>query len=240
LEDLWAFNEEELALAIRSSKIPVVSAVGHEIDITISDLAADLRAPTPSAAAELLVAEKEVISQRLLDLKGRLESNLAGLLVNRRQLLEGYVKRLTDPRRKMADSWLRLDDFHERLIRRMEWYLQERKTRLKTQIQMIAARSPHGLIEALYQKTDFLHRSLFLLISGHIREGRMALSLWEGRLEGLSPFAVLNRGYSITRRLPGLEVVKSAEQVKEGDQVQILLSEGELESKIESAKPKKS
>jgi len=240
LEDLWAFNQEELALAIRESKIPVVSAVGHEIDITISDLAADLRAPTPSAAAELLVDEKEVILQRLYDLRRRLKSNLSGFLNRKRELLESHSKRLADPRRKLSDSWLRLDDLHEGLLKRMEGYLKERRSRLNFETRTILARSPQKYIMSLSQKTGFLYRSLFLLISRQTRENRMALSLFEGKLEGLSPFAVLNRGYSITRKLPGKNVVKKAGQVEEGDRVQILLSEGELESRVEIIKPKRS
>jgi exodeoxyribonuclease VII large subunit len=240
LEDLWAFNQEELALAIRESKIPVVSAVGHEIDITISDLAADLRAPTPSAAAELLVDEKEVILKRLHDLRRRLKSNLSGFLNRKRELLESHSKRLADPRRKLSDSWLRLDEFHEGLLKRMEGYLKERRSRLNFETRTILARSPQKYIMSLSQKTGFLYRSLFLLISRQTRENRMALSLFEGKLEGLSPFAVLNRGYSITRKLPGKSVVKKAGQVMEGDRLQILLSEGELESSVEKIKPERS
>lgn len=236
LEDLWAFNQEELALSIRESKIPVVSAVGHEIDITISDLAADLRAPTPSAAAELLVDEKEVILQRLHDLRRRLQSNLSGFLNRKRELLESQSKRLADPRRKLSDSWLRLDELHEGLLKRMEGYLKERRSRLNFESRTILARSPQKYIMSLNQRTGFLYRSLFLLISRQTRENRMALSLFKGRLEGLSPFAVLNRGYSITRKLPEKTVVKKAGQVMEGDRVQIILSEGELESQVENIK----
>jgi exodeoxyribonuclease VII large subunit len=236
LEDLWAFNQEELALAIRESKIPVVSAVGHEIDITISDLAADLRAPTPSAAAELLVEEKEVIVQRLSDLRHQLQSNLSRFLNRKRELLESHSKRLTDPRRKLVDLWLRLDELHEGLIRRMEGFLKERRSLLNVETSMILARSPQKYIMSSNQKTGFLYRSLFLLMSRKTRENRMALSVFEGRLEGLSPFAVLKRGYSITRKLPGKTVVKKAGQVVEGDRIQTILSEGELESHIENIK----
>ena len=236
LEDLWAFNQEELALAIRESKIPVVSAVGHEIDITISDLAADLRAPTPSAAAELLVEEKEVIVQRLSDLRHRLQSNLSRFLNRKRELLEGHSQRLSDPRRKLADSWLRLDELHEGLIKRMEGFFKERRSLLNVVTSTILARSPQKYIMSLNQKTDFLYRSLSLLMSRKTRENRMALSVFEGRLDGLSPFAVLKRGYSITRKLPGKTVVKKAGQVMEGDRIQTILSEGELESHIENIK----
>jgi len=236
LEDLWAFNQEELALAIRESKIPVVSAVGHEIDITISDLAADLRAPTPSAAAELLVEEKEVIVQRLSDLRHRLQSNLSRFLNRKRELLEGHSQRLSDPRRKLSDSWLRLDELHEGLIKRMAGFIKERRSLLNVETSTILARSPQKYIMSLNQKTGFLYRSLSLLMSRKTRENRMALSVFEGRLDGLSPFAVLKRGYSITRKLPGKTVVKKAGQVKEGDRIQTILSEGELESRIEIIK----
>ncbi|NIR13652.1 MAG: exodeoxyribonuclease VII large subunit, partial [Desulfobacterales bacterium] len=104
LEDLWAFNQEELALAIRASRIPVVSAVGHEIDITISDLAADLRAPTPSAAAELIVMEKESLVERFKGMKGHLELYTKTYLSNLNQQLALLARGLRDPRKGIADS----------------------------------------------------------------------------------------------------------------------------------------
>ncbi|MCK4820722.1 exodeoxyribonuclease VII large subunit, partial [bacterium] len=120
LEDLWAFNKEELALAIRRSQTPVVSAVGHEIDLTISDLAADFRAPTPSVAAELLVLEKESIINRLDEMKSRLMTGINQNIKNQTQELYRLSKRIQDPRKRLADIWMRLDENYSRLIRLMD------------------------------------------------------------------------------------------------------------------------
>ena len=117
LEDLWAFNQEDLALAIRRSKIPVVSAVGHEIDFTICDFVADVRAPTPSAAAEMLVVEKEILIHRIRELRERLLTYTRAVLKGQTQTLAHLRARLKDPRRGLSEAWLRLDDFHSRLTR---------------------------------------------------------------------------------------------------------------------------
>ena len=114
LEDLQAFNEEALALAIRQSRIPVVSAVGHEIDVTICDLASDFRAPTPSAAAELLVAEKEALKNRLIDLRSRMVAVMGHQQRYYREALNNLKDRLKDPRRRIADAWLHLDEAQQR------------------------------------------------------------------------------------------------------------------------------
>ena len=126
MEDLWAFNQEEVALAIRASRIPVVSAVGHEIDITISDLAADLRAPTPSAAAELLVFEKESLVERLALSEARLQSSLKTTLTHLNLGLSRLSGRLRDPRKQLADFWLRLDELSGRLDRLMNMMIRDK------------------------------------------------------------------------------------------------------------------
>ena len=122
-EDLWAFNHEELALAIRRSDIPVVSAVGHEIDLTISDLAADFRAPTPSAAAELLVVEKEALIKRLAEITNRITWAIRLTTKNSRQELARLAKGLQDPKKRLTDTWMRLDDINSRIIRMMNMVL---------------------------------------------------------------------------------------------------------------------
>ncbi len=233
LEDLWAFNQEELAHAIRGSRIPVVSAVGHEIDTTISDLAADLRAPTPSAAAELLVVEKEVLKERLAVSEGRLQSVLKAYLTHLNQGLTLLSKGIRDPRKAMADSWMRLDDQNNRMLRIMSFMLQEMKIRVHSEIRSLSLYSPATRVASLKEKINFQSRTFSLAAVRMLKDYRMALSMMEEKLKDLSPLAVLKRGYSITRILPEKRIIRDVADVKKGARVNVTLAEGGLDCLIE-------
>ncbi len=233
LEDLWAFNHEDLAYAIRSSDIPIVSAVGHEIDITISDLAADLRAPTPSAAAELLVAEKDAIEKNLYDLRERIISNIRYNLSGMEKGLKSLEKGLKDPRKSIADSWLRLDELESRLKRQTVNFIKNNKKQLKNQGRSLFVNSPLKLTEVqrevIKYKNQMLLRSMEKLRSDKHRK----LDLFDQKLRDLSPYSVLERGYSITRRIDDKMAIRSAIEVKAGDRVDITLSQGSLKCLVE-------
>jgi exodeoxyribonuclease VII large subunit len=233
LEDLWAFNSEELALAIRASRIPVVSAVGHEVDVTISDLAADFRAPTPSAAAELLVVEKESLKERLLQIRGRLSTALKTYVSGLQEKLRLLSKGLRDPRKRLADSWMDLDEFHNRLVRSMELMLSGQKKALAGEWRALTLYSPLLRIEGLKQKRDFQKRALSFLMHKKLKELQMSVSLMREKMKAISPLAVLERGYSITKKLPEGWLVRSSGEVRKGDQVSVKLARGELECRVE-------
>lgn len=193
LEDLWAFNEEITVRAIYNSRIPVISAVGHEVDWTIADFAADLRAPTPSAAAELVVRQKEDLCQELEHCFVRMRSaaeNKIGLLS--RELL-----------------------------------------RLKN---AYVLKYPLNFIQVYLQKIDELNHRL-VQRSGHILEvaGHSFARLNE-KLEALSPLKVLSRGYSITFKLPNLEVITDISQINTGDRIQTRIKEGSFVSEVVAAR----
>ena len=233
LEDLWAFNQEDLALAIRKSGIPVVSAVGHEIDLTISDLAADFRAPTPSAAAELLVVEKETLIKRLDQANTRL---IADMQLKVRILggeLNRLRKRIQDPRKGLATLWMRLDEIHSRLIRTMELAIKDKSKGLGAEIRALRLFSPANRITGIRQNLGFQKASIVKAMERQFGEMRGTCSLLEKRLNDLSPLSVLKRGYSITMKLPEKRVLKDVSGMEQGDQVQVLLGEGELECRIE-------
>ena len=236
LEDLWAFNQEELALAIRRSQIPVVSAVGHEIDLTISDLAADFRAPTPSAAAELLVAEKESLLNRVGEMRNRLGSGIGITLRNQAQELDRLLKGLRDPRKRVAETWMRLDEIYSRLLRLIDLTLSQGKRSLRTEERGLLLNSPLNILTSMRQRVDFQQRSLGQGINRRLREKRMGLALLKKRVEDLSPLSILKRGYSITRKLPGKTLLRTAAEAQKGDQVQVLLAEGELECQVDKVR----
>ena len=235
LEDLWAFNEEELALAIRRSRIPVVSAVGHEIDVTISDLASDFRAPTPSAAAELLVAEKEALSNRVNDLRGRLVSTMNQRHRRCQTDLADLKNRLRDPRRRLADAWLHLDEVQQRLIRLMRLSLHHQKTAVAEKTNALRLNSPQALMTSRRQHLDFHRTSLVRAMEIQLRGHKMRRTLLEKGLADLNPMAILKRGYSITFHLPKKRILKETSGVHRGDQVTVVLEKGQLTCRVESA-----
>ena len=235
LEDLWAFNEERVALAIRDSRIPVVSAVGHEVDLTISDLAADLRAPTPSAAAELLVVEKETLTTRLKDLGNRLVSATRSFLEDLSQDLDAARKGLKDPRKRLADAWLRLDEEHARIIRIMEALTRDLQRRIQREWRALLIHTPAHIMASLKEKVAVQKRALAGAMQRRLEKRRADLALLEKRMTDLGPISVLKRGYSITRKLPERMVLKEAGSVKTGDRVEVLLFEGRMECLVEEA-----
>jgi exodeoxyribonuclease VII large subunit len=189
LEDLWAFNEEVVARAIYASDIPVVSAVGHEIDFTIADFVADRRAPTPTAAAEMVVPRKADLLEQVSLLDYQLLRNIQIKLEMSKESYRAWVKRLADPGRRLRENQQRLDDLSMDLLRRF----QERLRRSKDQLAEVA-----------------------------------------GRLGALSPLAVLDRGYSITHKLPEEAIVKNAEALEIGDRVRVTFAQGKSLCRVES------
>lgn len=233
LEDLWAFNQEALALAIRKSNIPVVSAVGHEIDLTISDLAADFRAPTPSAAAELLVAEKESLLERLREMENRMLRGIRQGLRHSSQHLDQMAKRLKDPRKRLYETWMHLDEVHSRLSRIMALIIREEEKRVASGRHALLAYSPMNLISVMGERLDFQRSSLGRAMTLYLRDLQAAISASDKRITDLNPLSILKRGYSITRKLPEKRVLRDTSRVEKGDQVQILLAKGELRCRIE-------
>lgn len=233
LEDLWAFNNEGLALAIRASDIQVVSAVGHEIDITISDLAADFRAPTPSAAAEMIVAEKEGLYRGLENIRERLKSVFSARVRGLNQAVIMLKKGLRDPKRRIADSWLRLDDLNTRLVRRAGMVVSDKRAKLASEERGLLAHSPVKRIYSLGQTLNYNRHMLQQVILSALHERSMGLDILAEKVKTLSPYSVLERGYSIAFKLPEKKALRSVAGLETGDGVRIMLNDGELDCRIE-------
>ena len=214
LEDLWAFNEEIVARAIAASKVPVVSAVGHEVDFTIADFVADLRAPTPSAAAELVVREKQAVVDTLAQLRARLERVAA---------------------RPLRDLERRVDELTVRLRRGMRGELGHARHRVELATRALRASDPVARVTNDRHRLDGLQARLVAALTRRCDRARYGLRAAVGRLDSLSPLAVLGRGYSLTRTPTG-EVVRNARQVSAGDEVRVLLHQGSLDARVTAAR----
>jgi len=210
LEDLWAFNEEVVARAIAGSKAPVVSAVGHEVDFTIADFVADLRAPTPSAAAELVVREKQAVVDTLAELTERLERAAA---------------------RPLRDLERRVDELSLRLGRGVRASVERARHRQRLADRGLAAASPLARLSRGRNLLERLDARLRDEIRHRFAGSQHRLGAAVGRLDSLSPLAVLGRGYSLTRTATG-EIVRNAGQVKVGDDVRVLLDAGSLDARV--------
>jgi exodeoxyribonuclease VII large subunit len=237
LEDLWPFNQEEVAYAIRRSIIPVVSAVGHEVDLTISDLAADLRAPTPSGAAELVVREKVSLERDLRGLSSRLEIALHGIMHRIRDRVKNSSSRIRDPRRNLADTWLRLDEIYNRLVKTGKICINDNLNHLRALNETLMLNSPSRNMTLLSQGLAFHNRSLSQAFSLYLNRKKGDVRSITDRLDSLSPLSILERGYSITRKLPELNIIKDSTQVKTGDEINIVLARGTIESLVKRTDP---
>ncbi len=194
MEDLWAFNEEPVVRAIAASKIPVVSAVGHEIDVTLADLAADLRALTPSEAAELIAPAAEELVAELRQVERRLAAALRSRAETARSRLDGIAGNVVfrRPFQRVFELSRRLDDLGGR-----------------------AARAVRGLVRLARQRTDTV----------------------AGRLESLSPLAVLGRGYSLTQRAADGRLIRSADELSPGEEIITRFVHGQATSRVEHVEP---
>lgn len=236
LEDLWPFNEESVARGIHRCTTPVVSGVGHEIDFTIADLVADLRAPTPSAAAEAVSPDCRDLLEKFQLREKELRARAADLLRRQQQRLAFVGKRLehAHPQRRIQTQRQRVDELELRLQRAISVSLGHLGSRLDAQTHRLLRHHPEPTLilfetraQALQKR---LHRDLWRQFDGH----RSRLTSLEERLNSVSPLAVLNRGYAaVTRQRDGI-LLRSAQEIAPGDTTVTRLAEGSLTSLVEA------
>jgi exodeoxyribonuclease VII large subunit len=228
LEDLQAFNSEAVARAIFASEIPIISAVGHETDYTISDFTADLRAPTPSAAAELVVPIKGELYRKINELKYLMIINIQRYIKNYRTQVGTLRGRLVDPKKKLIDHRLKLDEDAGRLIRAMLNQIQLRRERLAWRLDKLSYNNPGFYVAKLKEKLDRMSALLQQSVRSCVSERQARLREVNAKLDSLNPTAILARGFSITRTLPGKTIVRDSASVPLGQALEIVLAEGSL------------
>ncbi|MCL7487425.1 MAG: exodeoxyribonuclease VII large subunit [Desulfobulbaceae bacterium] len=234
LEDLWAFNEEKVVRAIAGSAVPVVSAVGHEIDFTIADFAADLRAPTPSAAAEMILPETAALRARILQLQARQAKSVTSLLGWFHDRVAMHKQRLTTLRYPLDHLSLRLDHAAARFHRSLGTLLQGKQHELDQAAQRIRRFDPASRLQLQHQKLVDLRRRLLRSARATVENRQDSLARAAGLLDAVSPLSTLARGYAIARTSqPDEKVITDVTQIEVGDRIEVILHRGTLGCRIE-------
>ncbi len=239
IEDLWAFNEEGVARAIFASRIPVISAVGHEIDFTVADFVADARAPTPTAAAEMAVPRTEDLAARLKELEGRMASRVAAQAQSLRGALDSLLERrpFRRPLAVFHERQQDVDFLAERLRVALSQELRSRRGAVESAGRLLLAAAPKGTVARLRMRTEGLHEALLRSAAHRSRWLRERFASLAHRLETASPLSVLGRGYGICRRLPDLRILKEASAASAGEDVRVDLGRGHLVCGVREVHP---
>jgi exodeoxyribonuclease VII large subunit len=235
LEDLWPFNEEAVVRAVYEAQTPVISAVGHEIDFTLTDFAADYRAPTPSAAAEIVVKEQQALVEQVRALRERMQK----LLTLRLDRLKGRVAMaaschvLKRPDELVRQRRQRIDELQMRLQSAIAAGLNARKTRLDRTSRSLLLLSPSVQLHRTRERFARLHQRMLHAALESVRRTRTRLGPALARLDTLSPLAILSRGYSLTWRLPERTLVRDAQELAPGDKIYLRFGTGGATAAVE-------
>ncbi|MBB6523138.1 exodeoxyribonuclease VII large subunit [Pseudoteredinibacter isoporae] len=233
LEDLWAFNNEALAYAIVNSEIPIVSAVGHEVDFTIADFVADLRAATPSAAAEILSQDREALQQQLLGNAILLGQACQRKVQTEKLRLQQLQRRLRHPGQTLEQQAQQLDNLELRLQQAWQRQCTGLKHRQEQLLLRLSQQHPQERFAPLRDRLLAHKKQLDLLIKNRMERRELALHTQMEKLNALSPLAVLQRGFSITRNENG-NILKRATDSKTGDAISVQLNDGTLDCRVEA------
>jgi exodeoxyribonuclease VII large subunit len=236
IEDLWSFNEESVARAIFACKIPVVSAVGHEVDITIADYVADIRAPTPSAAAEMISPDQFDLRQQLDYFGQQLCNHIKFLLEKNIQELAVLQKSLKHPGEKLAFYHTRFKHLQRELARSQQQCIHQAKLKMLLLSQNFLQKSPSQLIsmsqKMVLTKNTELHKSM----CGNMQQLRIHLQQQAALLNMVSPLSTLERGYAIVRNNDN-DIIRSIKNYKAGDRITATLADGKLDCTINNINP---
>lgn len=231
LEDLWAFNDERVAKAIFDCTIPIVCGVGHEVDVTIADFVADVRAPTPSAAAELVSPNRDEWLLRITRLKAQLLNMQKQHLVQAQQQLAWLAKRIQHPQQRIQRIAQRLDELEQRLTHLLRLQQHARTNRLTNLMHRLQQSSPAQRLQKLSYQRQALEQRLQIAINNQLVSGKHQLATLTRALEAVSPLATLGRGYAIVRKVDG-SIVRNAKSLKIGEELSTQLQLGSVQSKV--------
>jgi len=231
LEDLWAFNDERVAHAIHDCKIPIVCGVGHEVDVTIADFVADVRAPTPSAAAELVSPNRDEWLLRVTRLKAQLLNEQIQRLTQAQQKLTWLTKRIQHPQQRIQRIAQRLDELEQRLTHLLRLQQHTRSNRLTNLIHRLQQSSPVQRLQKLSYQRQALEQRMQIAINNRLVARKYQLTTLSRALDAVNPLSTLGRGYAIVRKTDG-SIVRDANSLKIGEELSTQLQRGSVQSKV--------
>jgi exodeoxyribonuclease VII large subunit len=236
LEDLWSFNEEAVVRAIAASRVPVVSAVGHETDVTLADFAADVRAPTPSAAAEMVAPVLTEMVERLGMLTARCRQVINSRCLEQHQRLDLLLAHMDNIRFRLLKEAQRVDGAVAGMREAVRAQLRQAMENAQTWTQALMSRSPGLQVRRDLAIVPQLRSRLIVAVNHDLKRKVEQTHAYLGRFNGLSPLAILDRGYGILETMPGRRIIRDAGQVSVGEEILAHLARGQLRCTVEEVR----
>jgi len=240
IEDLWPFNEESVARAIYDSEIPVVSAIGHEIDFTIADFVADFRAPTPTAAAEAVIPNRQILAEHIQRLRNILSKTLLQKIQERRHQVAYQQQLLGDPRSLISHNFMYLDNLYSSLVHAYKSFIHRRTLEIETLSGKLHRLSPVQQLAYKQQWTSELTRRLQSVMAQYLGKKKNRLQAATTLLDAMGPIGVLRRGYAVVRsgplEKPAGELIRTTRQVAVGKNLEVILQEGRIGCEVTEIK----
>lgn len=233
LEELQAFNSESTARAIYESSIPIISAVGHETDYTIADFVSDYRAPTPSVAAEIVVPVKDELINKINKLTFSLKSNYSRFYHYNINNLNTLINRIKNPKRKIQDLMIKNDDLSRRITRAQISMIKQLRERIKWKHDNLISNNPIKYIIKHNEHVKYMLSSILKSLNTIINNDGHLLNQSLAKLNALNPKAILLRGYSITRTIPDKQIVIDSNNVKIGQNLEVMVAKGSIICSVE-------
>mgnify|MGYP000279371650 FL=1 len=234
IEDLWAFNSEEVARTITKCPIPLISAIGHETDFTIADFVADLRAPTPSIAAEIVSQSYSELNETFDNYYDYLTAGFGSFLEYQRLRFENLINRIRHPGDKLREIGQKVDYMETNLVRNIYDHIYSLQNNFKLNDQAFIQNSPVNKIKEVKVHLQNTSKDLLNAFKAKTERKNNILGELVATLQAVSPLSVLARGYSIISTEPGGQILSSASQVKIGQKISAVLNEGKIKAKVES------
>lgn len=233
IEEMQSFNSESVARAIFESKIPIISAIGHETDFTIADFVADYRAPTPSVAAEIVVPLKNDLLININKLTALLKSNYIRYIKEYRIFINNHLKRLKDPKRKVQDLLIRNDDLNNRILRALMMLIKQHRSYIFWRHDKLLSYSPVKYVSDNKGNNNMILLNIIKLFNAIISRKRFMLHEHLSKLSALNPVAILQRGYSITRTIPDKQIITDSKNVNIDQRLEVIVSKGSIICRVE-------
>ncbi len=236
LEDLWSFNEEAVIRAIAASRVPIVSAVGHETDVTLADFAADVRAPTPSAAAEMVAPVLTEILDRLDMLTARCRQAMSARCLEQHQRLDLLFAQMTHIRFRLLKEAQRVDGAVAGMRETVRAQLRQAMEHAQAWTQALMAKNPVIQVRRDLAIIPQLRSRLIVAVNHGLKRKAEHTHAYLGRFNGLSPLAILDRGYGILETMPGHRIIRDAGQVSVGEEILARLARGRIRCTVEEVR----